>query len=85
MTKDNVPFHSVVFPSSQLGTHEPNFETNFSSHDSRAACLAITIIGWQEHFYPFITRPSTGRTYRQFVIYRCTLSNITCLAFHLYL
>lgn len=23
MAKDNVPFHSVVFPSSQLGTHEP--------------------------------------------------------------
>ena len=23
MAKDNVPFHSVVFPSSQLGTHDP--------------------------------------------------------------
>ena len=23
MAKDNVPFHSVVFPATQLGTHEP--------------------------------------------------------------
>ena len=23
MAKDNVPFHGVVFPSSQLGTHDP--------------------------------------------------------------
>lgn len=39
MAKDNVPFHSVVFPSSQLGSHDPYTLVNHLIATGNLLCI----------------------------------------------